>query len=417
MSLSIRVRLSLMMLLEYAVWGAWAPVLYAYLVTAKPAGLGMSDPQASWIYNALPIASIIAPFLTGQLADRFFATERFMGILHLLGGVLLIVAAGQKTFGGMMGLMLLVCLVYAPTLALTNSLAFSHMKDSDKEFGGIRVWGTIGWILSGLLLTFFRNRYPQFTPRGMTDTLYLAGIMAILLGLLSFGLPHTPPKKEGVNPLAFLDAVNLMRDRNFLVFILISFVVATELQFYYLLTAPFLEQRMGVPQANVPGVMTTAQIAEIVVMAVLLPLLLPRMGLRKTMVVGIIAWPIRYVVFALGASAGPSMQWLVVASLTLHGFCYVFFFTVGFMYVDKVAHADIRASAQSLIAIVVLGLGSFFGNIITGWIADIFKDASTKTTNWTGVFLVPCVLTVICAVLFPLLFRQTATSAEAAEGA
>jgi nucleoside transporter len=288
------------------------------------------------------------------------------------------------------------------------------MKDSDKEFGGIRVWGTIGWILSGLLLTYFRNSHPTFTPAGMTDTLYLAGILGILLGLLSFGLPHTPPKKEGVNPMAFLDALKLLQDRNFLVFILISFVVATELQFYYLLTAPFLQQRMGVAQANVPGIMTTAQIAEIVVMAVLLPMLLPKMGLRKTMVLGIIAWPIRYVIFAIGASAGASMQTLVVASLTLHGFCYVFFFTVGFMYVDKVAHSDIRASAQSLIAIVVLGLGSFFGNIITGWIADIFKDPASQTTNWTGVFLVPCVLTVVCAAVFPALFREHAQPTKAA---
>lgn len=406
MSYSLRWRLSVMMLLQYAIWGAWAPVLSGYLSNPPDkGGLGFDNTQLGWIYSMLPLASIVAPFVAGQIADRIFATERLLGALHLLGGGALLLMASQKSYTGMLLWMLVFSLLYAPTLALTNSLAFHHLSNSEKEFGGIRVWGTIGWIVSGLLLTLFRNQFPALTPAGMSDSLFLAGVMAILLGLFSFGLPHTPPKKEGVNPWAFLDALRLLKDRNFAVFIVISFVVATELQFYYILTAPFLEKRIGIPGANIPGTMTIAQIAEIFVMAFLLPFLLPRIGIRKTMVIGILAWPIRYMVFALGA-AMPELKPLVVASLTLHGFCYVFFFTVGFIYVDQVAHADIRASAQSLIALVVLGLGSYVGSLFTGWIGDLFTDKATGDTNWMGVFLVPCALTILCAILFPLLFRE-----------
>jgi nucleoside transporter len=407
MSMSIRVRLSLMMLLQYAIWGAWAPVLSGYL--GKPVsegGLGFQPDQLGWIYSMLPLASIITPFFAGQIADRYLATERFLGILHLLGSGALLLMASQQQYMPMLIWMLVFSLFYAPTLALTNSLAFSHMSNSEKEFGGIRVWGTIGWIVSGLLLTLFRNQFPALTPKGMSDSLLLAGILAFVLGVLSFGLPHTPPKREGVNPWAFLDALKLMKDRNFLVFIVVSFVVATELQFYYVLTAPFLEKGMGVPGENVPAWMTLGQIAEIVVMAALLPALLPKMGLRKTMVVGIIAWPVRYVIFALGADI-PSLTWLVIASLTLHGFCYVFFFTVGFIYVDRVASADIRASAQNLIALVVLGVGSYVGSLFTGWVGSLFTDTA-GVTNWRNVFLVPVVLTVLCAIVFPLLFREKA---------
>jgi len=416
MNMSIRWRLSAMMLLQYAIWGAWAPVLGGYLSNpVEKGGLGFNNDQLGWVYSMLPLASIVAPFIAGQLADRLFASERFLGVLHLLGAASLFLMAGQTAYTPLLWWMLLFSLFYAPTLALTNSVAFSHMRDSEREFGGIRVWGTIGWIISGLLLTLTRSQFPTLIPAHMSDCLLLAGVMSILLGLLSFGLPHTPPRKEGVNPLAFVEALKLMRDRNFLVFVLISFVVATELQFYYILTAPFLEKGMGIAGASVPGWMTLAQIAEIVVMAVLLPMLLPKMGLRKTMVVGIIAWPIRYVIFAL-AAGNPALQWLVIASLTLHGFCYVFFFTVGFIYVDTVAHADIRASAQSLIALVVLGVGSYVGSIFTGKIGQMYTDKATQQTDWRAVFLVPCALTILCALIFPLAFREQRT-AEPADAA
>ncbi|MFC1559281.1 MFS transporter, partial [Gemmatimonadota bacterium] len=214
-------------------------------------------------------------------------------------------------------------------------------------------------------------------------------------------LPHTPPKKEGVNPWAFLEAFKMMKEKNFLIFIGITFVVSTELEFYYILTAPFLEsETIGIPSNLTPMVMTIAQVAEIVVMAWLLSFFLKKYGMRKTLAFGVIAWPIRYIIFAFGAP-----KWLVIASLALHGFCYVFFFVAAFIYVDKVAPPDVRASAQSLIAIVALGMGRMIGSIFAGQVWEMFKDPA-GVTNWTNVFLVPCGLTLICAVAFILFFRE-----------
>jgi MFS family permease len=228
------------------------------------------------------------------------------------------------------------------------------------------------------------------------------------MGLQALSLPHTPPRKEGVRPWAFLESLKMLRNRDFLIFVAITFVVATELEFYYILTAPFLQSpAIGVSGTNVPAVMTIAQLAEIFVMAFFLPYAMKRYGMRRTLALGVIAWPVRYVIFAIGAPA-----WLVIAALALHGFCYVCFFVAAFIYVDKVAPPDIRASAQSLIAVVALGLGRFLGSIFAGAVRDLFTAGSQ--TNWTYVFLVPCALTVLCATAFLLFFRGKAPAAEAA---
>jgi nucleoside transporter len=391
MNSQLRWRLSVMML--------GAPV-------AK-GGLGFSDAQMGVIFSLLPLASIVMPFITGQLADRAIATQKMLGVLQILSAVSLVIMASQHTMAGMSLWMLIYSLIFAPTLALTNSLAFHHLAQSDKEFGAIRVWGTVGWIVSGLILTGIRYAVPHLTPAGECDCLLLAAVMATILGFFSFSLPDTPPQKEAPNPLAFLDALKLLKDRNFAAFMIISFVVATELQFYYLLTAPFLTKRLGVQPTWIPITMATAQAAELIVMGLVLPKLLPKIGVRRAMVIGILAWPIRYLIFAAGAAL-PILKPLVIASLTLHGFCYVFFFVVGFIYVDQVAHKDIRASAQSLIALVVLGAGAYVGSLFSGWIGTTFTDKA-GVENWTGVFLVPCALTVVCAIIFPLLFRESTT--------
>ncbi len=414
MSFSLRWRLSVMMLLQYAIWGAWAPVLSGYLSDpVSKGGLGFDNGQTGWVYSMLPLATIVSPFIAGQIADRRFASQRLLGVLQLCSAASLVAMAGQHSFPGVLLGMLVYSLLYAPTLALTNSLSFHHLSQSDKEFGGIRVWGTIGWIISGLLLTFLRNKMPHLIPMGMSDSLIVAAAMSLLLGLFSFALPHTPPRANAADPRAYLEAAKLLRDRNFAVFMIVSFVVATDLQFYYVLTAPFLEKGIGIAGANVPATMTIAQVAEICVMGVLLPVALPRLGVRKTMVIGILAWPIRYIIFAAGASI-PALKPLVIASLTLHGFCYVFFFVVGFIYVDQVAKADIRASAQSLVALIVLGAGNYVGSLFSGWIGNVFTDPRTQMTNWTGVFLVPCILTIVCAIVFPLLFRESRETASPA---
>jgi nucleoside transporter len=395
--MSAKFRLGAMMFLEYAVWGAWAPVLSAYLIDT----LHFTGTQTGFIYGLLPIATIIAPMIGGQLADRYFPTEKVIGVSQLVGGAILLLGAAVASYTAMIWIMLIYCIVYAPTLALTNSIAFINLKDSEKDFGRVRVWGTIGWIAAGWSLTgwrFLAKSTPWISIKG--DTLFLAGLFSIVMGVLAFGLPHTPPKKEGAKPWAFLEAAKMFKDRDFLIFTVIAFIVATELQFYYVLTAPFLTSpKIGVGSTWLSMVMTIAQFAEIIVMALLLPKVLPKYGIKKTMTIGVLAWPLRYIIFVIG---GPA--WLVIASLSLHGFCYVFFFTAAYIYVDTIAPADIRASAQSLIAVVILGIGNFVGSNFSGWIQNVFTAGGA--TNWRNVFWVPTVLTLVCAGAFVLLFKE-----------
>jgi nucleoside transporter len=402
--MSVKIRLGIMMFLQYAIWGAWSPVLSEHLTSV----LGFSPIQVSIIYALLPLATIISPFVGGQIADRYFSSQKVVALLQLSGGGLLVWVSAVSDYSTMMWVMVIYCLIYAPTLALTNSIAFINLKNSEKEFGYIRVWGTIGWIAAGLLLAGWRNMAGTgdlLIFKG--DTLLLAGLFSIGMGFFSFFLPQTPPKKEGTKPWAFLEALKMMKNKNFAIFTGICFVVATELMFYYNLTAPYLtSEKIGVSRANVSGVMVIAQVAEIFVMTILLPYLITRIGIRKILVIGVLAWPMRYIIFAVGTP-----PWLVVASLALHGFCFVFFFVAAFIYVDMVAPRDIRHSAQSFITLVTYGFGNFLGSLFVGWIWSLFKEGDV--TNWTWVFLVPCVLTILCALAFLLFFKDEKPAAEA----
>lgn len=396
-------RLSAMMFLEFAIWGAWAPVLASYLIN----DLKLSGKQTGWIYATLWIACIISPFLGGQIADRYLASEIFLGIVHLLGAVCLIYSAYQRKFLPLFIAMFIYSLLYAPTLAIVNSVMFSNVP---AEVMGvvsprIRVWGTIGWIIAGWLLSILRTSGVGSSTNGKkySDSLLVAGILSFVMGLYCFTLPHTPPPENPSNPLAFLEAIGMMKETYFLVFLIISFVVTTELQFYYVPTAPFL-QDIGVSSKYVPAVMTIAQIAEIVGMAVLLPWAMVNIGIQWVLAIGVIAWPLRYIIFAM-----MKPLWLVIASLGFHGVGYTFFFFAGQMFVDKVAPEEIRASAQALITVATLGLGNFIGTQFTGIIMDIFKDEEGKF-KWRPIFIIPCVLTVLCALAFVLFFHPPATA-------
>ncbi|MGD2217628.1 MAG: MFS transporter, partial [Gemmatimonadales bacterium] len=323
--MSAKLRLGIMMFLQYAIWGAWAPVLSVYLIN----DLGFSGFQAGVIYALLPLATIISPFIGGQVADRYFSSEKVIAFLAFTGGLVLLVVSRTTDYTVMTVLMLVYCLIYAPTLALTNSIAMINLSDSEREFGPIRVGGTLGWIAAGWLLTGWRQAAGgDAIPNLQGDMLFLAGLFSIVMAVQSLTLPHTPPQKEGVKPWAFLESMKMLKAKDFAIFVGITFVVATELEFYYILTAPFLEsEQIGVATANTPLVMTIAQVAEIFVMAFLLSYFLKRYGMRRTLAIGVIAWPVRYVIFAIGTPA-----WLVIASLALHGFCYVFFFVAAFIY-------------------------------------------------------------------------------------
>ena len=414
--MSVKIRLGAMMFLQYTIWGSWMPMLSAYLQN----NLGFNGVQTGLIYSLLPLATIISPFIGGQFADRWFPTQKVIAVLQLAGGALLVVMAGVTAFSPLMWLMLVYSLIYAPTLALTNSIAFVNLRNSEKEFGSIRVWGTVGWIAAGLSLSGWRflakvvGRTDGMAMKG--DMLLLAGIFSLLMGVLSFGLPATPPQKEGAKPWAFLEALKMFKDKSFAVFAAICFVVATELWFYYILTAPFLTSpAFGLSkeaQLWVPTFMLVAQVAEIFVMAFLLSWALRKYGMRRTLTLGIVAWPIRYIIFVIGAPA-----WLVIASLALHGFCYVFFFTAAYIYVDSIAPKHIRHSAQGLIAMIILGIGSYLGSLFAGWVQSLFTSTTisaageaVKTVNWRGTFMVPAVLTILCLMLFLAFFREKNTA-------
>jgi len=430
MKRGLYVRLSLMMFLQYAIWGAWMPVLSAYLDSA-----GFTGKMIGLIYCLLPLGILLSPVTGGQLADRYVPAQWLLVVANGIGAVVLYwsstfnyaaMPSGQA-FWTLAGPLLLFSILYGPTLPLTNAVCFRHLSNIEKDFGKIRVWGTIGWMLAGLILTAWRQESvvaetvkqaatwygtiwnPISHTVGLalvkvlgktqpTDMLLLAGAFSALMAVLCISLPHTPPKREGVEPLAFVKAFRMLRDANFLVFMIISFIVTTVMWFYFVLTAPFLE-KIGVATTDVPGWIATAQLGEIIAMVILLPLLLPRLGVRLCLVVGVLAWTIRYVIFAIGQPVG-----LVLASLPIHGLCYVFFFVVGMIYSDNVSPRDIRASLQSLWAVFVLGIGSIVGSYLAGWLRDLFTVG--KVVNYRGVFLVPLVVTVLCALAFLLFFRE-----------
>jgi nucleoside transporter len=391
MGLGLYIRLSLMMFLQFAVWGCFSPLLASHLVGP----LKMSGKQTGWIYATLWLGCIISPFIGGQIADRWAATHLFLAAVQLTGGVVLLVAARRMTFWGLFSLMGLHALLYAPTFALTNSLMFANLDNPETQAGQIRVWGTIGWIAAGWSMALWRHS-GKFKVKGI-DGLTLAGYVSIVMGIFCLFLPHTSPPEQPGNPLAFMAALNMLAEPGFLIFLIISFVVTTQLQFYYIAAVPFLED-IGVKDKSVSAVMTVAQFAEIFSMLFLLSWLLPRVGYRWALVLGVIAWPLRFMIFA---AMRPKS--LIIASLALHGLGYTFFFFVGQMYVDSLASPDIRASAQALIAVVTLGFGNFIGTQITGAVLDIFK--TNGKFRWRPIFLVPCVLTILCAIAFLLFFR------------
>ncbi|MFN3690314.1 MAG: MFS transporter, partial [Fimbriimonadales bacterium] len=345
-----RPTLAVMMFLQYAIWGTWSVALAGYLEKE----LGFTGLGLALIYNALPLMSLVVPFTAGQVADRFMPAQRALVLFHFLGGVLLIVLAFQRALTPMALLMLGYAFFYAPTLALSNSVAFRNLKDPEVEFGPIRVWGTIGWIAANWLVSLVRSVFGSL-QWGFIDVFMLAGVISILAALACLALPHTPPAKEATDPLAFTKAFRLLRDPNYRVFFIIALIVATELPLYYVLTFPFLQAAggaVGITPTNLPLIQSfIAQGAEIFTIAFMLPAVLPIWGVRKTMLLGIFAWPARYAVFALAWAThqtAPWTVWLAVAALALHGFCYVFFFVVAFIYTDSVAPSDVRSSAQAL---------------------------------------------------------------------
>lgn len=396
----LKTRFGIMMFLQYAIWGSWTTALGAHLDK-----LGFSGSEISAIYGCLWLGCIIAPFIGGQIADRLFPTQLFLSIAHLLGGVLLYFTALQTEFSSMWTWMFAYCLLYAPTLALTNSICFRNLENAEVEFGKVRMWGTIGWIAVGWMVTFMRSQWQTADWTGGSDLLMFAAVASIIMGVYCLTLPKTPPVTSQKSPLAFLEALSLLKDRNFLIFMMASFVVTTELQFYYIPTAPFLLD-MGAEETWLTAIKTVAQIAEVVVLLFLLHISIQKLGVRLTMVIGILAWPIRYFLFMV-----PSLP-VIVTSLTLHGFGYAFFFVTSQIYVNMKANDDMRASAQAMLTFFTLGVGNYLGTLFTGYIWDTFKLADGSTV-WWKFFLVPAVLCTVMAFVFLFFFKDDHQATEA----
>ena len=383
--------LSGMMFLEFAIWGAWAPVLASRILGP----LKMSGKQLGWIYGTLPLGCIIAPLAAGQIVDRWCPTEWYLGGTHLLGCVFLFAAARATRFWPLVILMGLYALCFAPTLPLVNSLSFAHIPNPEVDYFRVRVWGAISWVLSGLALSAWRRAGKRKISG--SDGLVMAAVLSLLMGVFCFFLPHTPPAHKADTAIPFVQALSMLSDLNFLVFLVIAFVVSTQLQFYFLGTARFLED-IGTPHAAIPAYMSIAQIAQVVAMAFILPVIFPKLGYQWTLAIATGMWIAMFLTYAFVRQRG-----LVIASMAFHGLAFAFFFDAAFIYVNRVAPPAIRGSAQALYTTVTLGIGLFAGTLITGIVMDHFRREAHF--QWRPVFLVPCALLAICAFAFIAFFR------------
>lgn len=390
------------MFLEFFIWGAWFVTLGTFLGN----NLKASGSEIGSIFSTQSWGAIIAPFIIGLIADRYFNAEKILGILHLGGAFLMYQMYQSDEVGIFYTYVLSYMVLYMPTLALVNSVAFNQMKDPEKEFSNIRVWGTIGWILAGLSISFlFHWDSSEAVAQGLLkNTFLLAGVAAFLLGIFSFTLPKTPPKiasteKIRIGDLLGFDALRLLKDKNFAIFFISSILICIPLAFYYQNAHPFLTDA-GIE--NPTGKMAIGQISEALFL-LLIPMFFVRFGFKKTILVGMLAWALRYVLFAYGN--GSDLSFMLITGIALHGICYDFFFVSGQIYTNSKAGEKYKSAAQGLITLATYGVGMLIGFGVAGWITDNYKTAD-GAINWEMVWLIPAGIALVVFILFALLFKE-----------
>jgi nucleoside transporter len=399
------VRLSVMMFLQFAVWGSWFTVLGQYLAVT----LKFSDPQIGSVYGTMALGAIVSMMVAGQLADRVLASEYLMAIFHIVGAVLLFFLSKATTYGSFWTLAFVYALVYNPTLTIANSMAFANIKDS-VHFAWVRVFGTIGWIAAGLAVSYL---LPAGSEATSTPLLMAAGL-SLLLGVLSFALPHTPPSGKAGEALPFLRAFGLLRDPSFAIFFLLSFAITIALAFYYGFAGVFLG---AVGVEKIAATMTLGQMSEIAFM-LLLPFALRGLGMKWVLVIGMAAWVLRYGFFSAASDGTPFS--LVVLGVLLHGVCFDFFLAAGFIHTENKAPASIRGSAQALFSFLTYGVGMWLGNVISGYVANHYSKSIvggpdggvTLVRDWQKIWMVPAVGAAVCLALFIVLWRDKGGKVE-----
>jgi nucleoside transporter len=389
-----RTQLSVMMFLEFFIWGGWFVTMGTYLTKS----LSASDVQNGMAYGTQSWGAIIAPFIIGLIADRYFSAQRILGVLHLCGATLLYFMSTAGSFESFYPAVFGYMIVYMPTLALVNAVAFKQLDDSEKQFASIRVWGTIGWIVAGLTIGWM-----AWEKDGMlVNTFKLTALMSAILGVYSFFLPNTPPPKAGtrttLSEIVGWESIQLLKDRNFLVFFISSFLICIPLAFYYQETNKFLNE-VGVTGAA--GKMSMGQMSEMVFM-VLMPFFFKRLGVKKMLLFGMMAWIVRYLMFGFGDAE--SGTWLLYGGIILHGICYDFFFVTGQIYTDNRAGEKIRASAQGMITLATYGVGMLIGFWIAGQVSENFKLETGH--NWKQIWMIPAGIAAVVMLIFMLLFRN-----------
>jgi len=422
---AIRIQLSAMMFLNFFIWGIWFVTMGTYLGMGK---IGADGGQTGLAYGTQCLGAIIAPFIIGLIADKYFAAQKILGALHLAGAALMYFIYSRGSFGSFYSLLLIYMILFMPTLALVNAVALKQVSSAEKEFGGIRLWGTVGWIVAGLIILWMAwepasaivkagtadNATPEakaalaVAASKLNITFLVASIVSAVMGLFSFFLPNTPPPKAGKNvsfsEVIGLDALNVLKDKNYLVFFFASVLICIPLAFYYGNANLFLNES-GMQGAA--GKMTLGQVAETVFLF-LMPFFFKRFGIKQMLLIGMAAWVLRYLLFAYGNM--DSGVWMLYLGIILHGICYDFFFVTGQIYTDHKAGEKVRSAAQGLITLATYGVGMYVGFWLAGKIADkqAIKDSAGKLINhhWQNVWIFPCLFAAGVALFFLVLFRN-----------